>query len=32
MLSDGEKLLCDKVIIATGGKSYSGTGSTGSGL
>ena len=31
MLSDGEKLLCDKVIIATGGKSYSGTGSTGDG-
>lgn len=31
ILSDGERLQCDKVIIATGGKSYSGTGSTGDG-
>jgi predicted Rossmann fold flavoprotein len=31
LLDDGEKLECDKVILATGGKSYSGTGSDGSG-
>lgn len=31
LLSNNEKILCDKVIIATGGKSYSGTGSTGDG-
>ncbi len=28
---DGEKLYCDKVIVATGGLSYKGTGSTGDG-
>ena len=31
ILSNNEKIYCDKVIIATGGKSYSGTGSTGDG-
>ncbi|MCR5185892.1 MAG: NAD(P)/FAD-dependent oxidoreductase [Clostridia bacterium] len=31
LLANNEKLSCDKVIIATGGKSYSGTGSTGDG-
>lgn len=30
-LSGGNKLLADKIIIATGGKSYPGTGSTGDG-
>ena len=31
VFENGEKLLADKVIIATGGKSYPGTGSTGDG-
>ena len=31
VLDGGETLECDKVILATGGKSYSGTGSDGSG-
>ena len=31
LLDSGESLECDKVIIATGGKSYSGTGSDGNG-
>ncbi len=31
ILSDGQKLCADKVIIATGGKSYEATGSTGDG-
>lgn len=31
LVSNGEKILCDKCIIATGGKSYPGTGSTGDG-
>ncbi|MCR4590218.1 MAG: NAD(P)/FAD-dependent oxidoreductase [Lachnospiraceae bacterium] len=31
MLSDGRKLFADKVIVATGGRSYSSTGSTGDG-
>lgn len=30
-LSNGDIIYCDKVIVATGGKSYSGTGSTGDG-
>lgn len=30
-LEDGSKIHCDKVILATGGKSYPGTGSTGDG-
>lgn len=30
-LEDGTKIHCDKVILATGGKSYPGTGSTGDG-
>lgn len=30
-LSDGKELLCDRVIVATGGKSYEATGSTGDG-
>jgi predicted Rossmann fold flavoprotein len=31
MLKSGEKVSCDKVILATGGASYPGTGSTGDG-
>lgn len=31
ILSDDTKILCDKCILATGGKSYSSTGSTGDG-
>ncbi len=31
VLADGERLLCDKVIVATGGASYPLTGSTGDG-
>ena len=31
LLEDGTKILADKVILATGGKSYPGTGSTGDG-
>ena len=31
MLENGESILADKVVIATGGKSYPGTGSTGDG-
>lgn len=30
-LSNGDKLMAEKIILATGGKSYSGTGSTGDG-
>ncbi|HOQ00028.1 MAG TPA: NAD(P)/FAD-dependent oxidoreductase [Acetivibrio clariflavus] len=31
MLKDGQKIKCDSVILATGGASYKGTGSTGDG-
>ncbi|MBQ6967374.1 MAG: NAD(P)/FAD-dependent oxidoreductase [Lachnospiraceae bacterium] len=31
LLSDGKKLFADKVVVATGGRSYSSTGSTGDG-
>ena len=31
MLKSGKKVSCDKVVLATGGASYPGTGSTGDG-